>query len=94
MESSMTDFGADIASYGRSGDRKLLGLVGMVSSLAVAVGFYAAVGVAQPQAMAASQAHGAYSIDRMATGIESADGPGGAAYLARSHTPASFHGEG
>lgn len=89
----MTDFGADIASYGRSGDRKLLGLVSLVSSLAVGIGLYAAVGLAQPTAGAGPQARGAYAIDHRAAGIESADTLSGTV-----HRPgpgaAAFHGEG
>jgi hypothetical protein len=90
----VTDFGADIATYGRSGDRKLLGLVSMVSSLAVAVGLYAAIGFAQPTSTPAAHARGASTVDHRAAEIESADGPGGAASLARTGKPVSFHGEG
>ncbi|TPG44831.1 hypothetical protein EAH89_26890 [Roseomonas nepalensis] len=90
----MTDFGADIASYGRSGDRKLLGLVSLVSSLAVGIGLYAAVGLAQPTAWPAPQARGAYTVDHRTAGIEGADGQGGAARRVAPGTAAAFHGEG
>ena len=93
MESSVTDFGADIASYGRSGDRKLLGVVSMVSSLAVGIGLYAAVGLTQPTALPAPQAGDAYSVDHRAAGIGSADSLGGVDYQA-GLGKAAFRGEG
>ena len=89
----MTDFGADIASYGRSGDRKLLSVVSMVSSLAVGIGLYAAVGLTQPTALPAPQAGDAYSVDHRAAGIGSADSLGGVDYQA-GLGKAAFRGEG
>ncbi|MFC0385962.1 hypothetical protein [Muricoccus vinaceus] len=83
----MEDFGSSIETYGRSGDRKLLGLVGMVSSLAVAVGLYAAVGFAQPVRHIQSQGS-------MAALLGSADGPGGAASLAPALQASGFRREG
>lgn len=94
MESSVENTSSSIQTYGRSGDRKLLGVVGMVSSLAVAVGFYAAVGFAQPGAGNAAQARNLYPKGSMAASLESADGPGGAASLVRPRPAESFHGEG
>ena len=93
MESSVEDFASSIACYGRSGDRRLLGLIGMVSSVALTVGFYAAVGLAQPTAMDAHQGRDARP-GSMTASLESADGPGGAASLALPRPAASFHGEG
>ncbi|WP_198382417.1 hypothetical protein [Roseomonas sp. KE2513] len=73
---------SSIQTYGRSGDRKLLGVVGMVSSLAVAVGLYAVVGFAQPVTGGGQQVRPTYSQGSVA------------ASLVRPRPAASFHGEG
>ncbi len=94
MESSVENTSSSIETYGRSGDRKLLGVVGMVSSLAAAVGLYAAVGFAQPVTGGGQQVRHTYPQGSVAASLESADGPGGAASLVRPRPAASFHGEG